>query len=224
MTAAHRSDSFAKIAVVLMCAVSMPRSSQAAGARALRVLLSNPNRRPEGPGYRPLDCRPGYTSPMRRVCWLVLVLQLPLSAQTAPARHVDRAQLMRDLTILASPDFEGRRTGTPGSLKARGWIAQQFRAAGLTPAGTEDYLHPFTFSTSDRSALLPGGRPFRTVYTAANVLGRLDGREPGARMLVITAHYDHLGIRDSVLYPGADDNASGVAAALAAARHFKANP
>jgi Zn-dependent M28 family amino/carboxypeptidase len=43
-------------------------------------------------------------------------------------------------------------------------------------------------------------------------------------MLVITAHYDHLGIRDGVLYPGADDNASGVAAALAAARHFKANP
>ena len=161
---------------------------------------------------------------MRRVCWLVLVLQLPLSAQTTPARHVDRAQLMRDLTILASPDFEGRRTGTPGSLKARDWIVQQFRTAGLTPAGTKDYLHPFTFNASDRSALLPGGRPFRTVYTAANVLGRLEGREPAARMLVITAHYDHLGIRDGVLYPGADDNASGVAAALAAARHFKANP
>jgi Zn-dependent M28 family amino/carboxypeptidase len=161
---------------------------------------------------------------MRRAFWLVLVLQLPLSAQTVPVRHVDRAQLMRDLTVLASPEFEGRRTGTPGSLKARDWIVQQFRAAGLMPAGTNDYLQPFTFSTTDRRALLPGGRPFRTDYAAANVLGRINGREPGSRMLVITAHYDHLGIRGGVPYPGADDNASGVAAVLAAARHFKANP
>ena len=41
---------------------------------------------------------------------------------------------------------------------------------------------------------------------------------------MITAHYDHLGMRDGVLYPGADDNASGVAALLAAARYFAANP
>jgi len=161
---------------------------------------------------------------MRPLLWVVLVLQLPLGAQSAPARHVDRARLMRDLAVLASPGFEGRRTGTPGSLKARQWIVDQFRAAGLAPAGVSEYLQPFTFSTTDRRVLLPGGRPFRTDYSAANVIGRVAGREPRARVLVVTAHYDHLGIRDGTAYPGADDNASGVVVLLAAARYFRENP
>jgi Zn-dependent M28 family amino/carboxypeptidase len=155
---------------------------------------------------------------------VALLLQLPLGAQTAPVRHVDRARLMRELAVLASPEFEGRRTGTPGALKARQWIVEQFRVAGLMPAGASEYLQPFTFSTTDRRALLPGGQPFRTEHSAANVIGRLAGREPRARTLVVTAHYDHLGIRNGTLYPGADDNASGVVALLAAARSFKENP
>jgi hypothetical protein len=147
-----------------------------------------------------------------------------IPAAGTATRLVDRAQLMRDVETLAAPAFEGRRTGTPGALKARQWLVDQFRAIGLTAAGTEEYLQPFTFSTWDREALLPGGRPFRTDYAAANVIGRVAGREARARLLVVTAHYDHLGIRDGVLFPGADDNASGVAALLAAARHFARNP
>src|SRR5690606_24324404 len=38
-----------------------------------------------------------------------------------------------------------------------------------------------------------------------------------------TAHYDHLGVRQGRIHPGADDNASGVAVLLAAARHFAAH-
>jgi Zn-dependent M28 family amino/carboxypeptidase len=161
----------------------------------------------------------------------VLLIQAPLGAQATgaatvepAARHVDRSQLMRDLEVLAAPAFEGRRTGTPGALKARQWLVDQFRAIGLTPAGTKDYLQLFTFSTRDTRAVLPGGRPFTADYSAANVIGRLSGRETRTRLLVVTAHYDHLGIRDSVLFPGADDNASGVAVVLAAARHFVRNP
>ena len=146
---------------------------------------------------------------IRRLFWVVIVvLQLPSTAAQSPARHVDRAQLMRDVTTLSSPAFEGRRTGTAGALKARQWIVEQFRDTGLTPAGTQEYLQPFKVRDAD----------------AANVIGRLTGREPGARTLVITAHYDHLGVRNGRLYPGADDNASGVATLLAAARHFRANP
>lgn len=145
---------------------------------------------------------------IRRLFWVVVVFQLSLTAAQSPARHVDREQLMRDLTTLASPAFEGRRTGTPGALKARQWIVEQFRGAGLSPAGTEQYLQPFKARDAD----------------AANVIGRLTGREARARTLVITAHYDHLGVRNGILYPGADDNASGVVTLLAAARHFRANP
>lgn len=160
----------------------------------------------------------------------ILLLQGSLSAQSVatpaagPAtRHVDRAQLMGDLETLAAPAFEGRRTGTPGALKAQQWLVDQFRAIGLAAAGTSEYLQPFTFSTRDTGAILPGGRPYRADYAAANVIGRIPGHEPRARLLAITAHYDHLGFRDGVLYPGADDNASGIAVLLAAARHFSAN-
>ena len=143
-----------------------------------------------------------------RLFWVVVVFQLPLAAAQSPARYVDREQLMRELTTLASPAFEGRRTGTAGALKARQWIVEQFQASGLTPAGTREYLQPFRARDAD----------------AANVIGRLPGREPRARTLVMTAHYDHLGVRNGMLHPGADDNASGVVTMLAAARHFRADP
>ena len=38
---------------------------------------------------------------------------------------------------------------------------------------------------------------------------------------MVSAHYDHVGIRDGVTYPGADDNASGVAVLLAVARQLR---
>ena len=136
------------------------------------------------------------------------------------ARHVDRARLMRDVTTLASPAFEGRGAGTAGGAKARTWIAQQFAAIPLTPVGGAEFVQPFTLTTRDVRAILPGGRPYRTDYPAANVVGRIAGRDPGASTILITAHYDHLGVQNGVVYPGADDNASGVAALLAAARHF----
>lgn len=175
------------------------------------------------------------TSHLRAALLTLAVATLPVQAQLkgqAPAataadaasRHVDRVQLMRDVETLAAPAFEGRRTGAPGALEARRWLVDQFRAIGLTAAGTDGYLQPFVFSTRDTGALLPGGRPFSVGYAAANVIGRLSGRDARARLLVVTAHYDHLGIRDGVLFPGADDNASGVAVLVAAARHFVRNP
>ena len=146
------------------------------------------------------------------------------AAPANAARHVDRAQLMRDVTTLAAPSLEGRRTGTTGGVKAREWIVQQFASVRLTPAQGTDFAEPFTFSTRDVRGILPGGRPYRTEYPAANVVGRITGRDPGLPVIVITAHYDHVGIQNGAVYPGADDNASGVAALLAAARHLMMAP
>lgn len=143
-----------------------------------------------------------------------------LADAASAARHVDRAQLMRDVTTLASSSFEGRRAGTAGGAKARAWIAQQFAAIPLMAVGGAEFVQPFTLTTRDVRAILPGGRPYRTDDQAANVVGRIAGSAPGASTILITAHYDHLGVRNDVVYPGADDNASGVAALLAAARHF----
>lgn len=64
-------------------------------------------------------------------------------------------------------------------------------------------------------------RPFRQDFSGAtNLVGYLKGSAEPGRFTVLTAHYDHLGVRDGLVYPGADDDASGVAAMLAAADYF----
>jgi Zn-dependent M28 family amino/carboxypeptidase len=125
---------------------------------------------------------------------------------------------MRDVTTLSSPAFEGRSTGSPGAIKARAWLVAEFRAAGVTPAGIEDFLQPFNVPTRDAATRSDGAGPTQANRAAANVLGRVVGRNTRAKSIVVMAHLDHLGIRDGVLYSGADDNASGVAVLLAAAR------
>ena len=131
-------------------------------------------------------------------------------------RYVDRDRLMRDVTQLSSPEFEGRRTSTPGGLKARRWIVDRFKELRLKPAGSAEYLHPFSFQTTSRGVT--------TDYPdAANVVGRIDGSQAGARPIVISAHYDHLGVRNGAIYRGADDDASGVAGLLAVARYLMAH-
>lgn len=150
----------------------------------------------------------------------------PAAAPRVPARHVDRERLLRDLSTLADPALEGRGTGAPGGLRARAWVEAQFAAIGLQPAGSSGYLQPFDF----RPRAVRGIRPVRQpqpgsgLGNAANVVARLDGRVSGARAIVMSAHYDHLGITGGAVYPGADDNASGVAVLLAAARQFHAAP
>jgi Zn-dependent M28 family amino/carboxypeptidase len=144
----------------------------------------------------------------------------------AVAHHVDRDRLMATVRHLSSAEFAGRRTGTPGGLAARAWITGQFKAIGLEPAGADgSFLQPFGFTHHSVKGLVTPGRPYTTEYPdAANVLGRLPGSRPSLATIVVSAHYDHLGVVDGATYYGADDNASGVAALLEAARWFAAHP
>ncbi len=148
--------------------------------------------------------------------------QVPAVATGEAVRHhVDRDQLMSDVALLASPAFEGRRASTPGGLKARAWIVERFTALGLEPAGKTAYLDPFSFVHHSIRGLFTPGRPFRADYSdAANVIGAIPGSSPSASTIVVSAHYDHLGTVDGERYPGADDNASGVATLVAVARAF----
>ena len=96
----------------------------------------------------------------------------------------------------------GRQTGTPGSTWAIGWIGQQFRHQGLLPLGGS-YYH---------------GVRTRSGRTGHNVIGFLPGHQPSC--IVVMAHFDHLGVLGGKMYPGADSNASGVAALLSLADMF----
>lgn len=126
----------------------------------------------------------------------------------------DSARIMQDLRVLAHDSMEGRRTGEPGSEKARRFILSGFQEAGLRepPGG---FVRPFE---------LRGRRDTTQVIQGANVVGYVPGVEPELGALVLTAHFDHVGIRNGEIYNGADDNASGTAALISMARYVAAHP
>jgi hypothetical protein len=62
-------------------------------------------------------------------------------------------------------------------------------------------------------------------YNTNNVIGYIEGTEVPDSFLVVTAHYDHLGkMGKDTYFPGANDNASGVAMILSLAKYFQNNP
>lgn len=136
----------------------------------------------------------------------------------------DSIRIMEDLRALSHDSMEGRRTGTPGGIMAQEYIRAALEAAGVD-APPSGYLQPFEFT---------GRRDTTQVTRGANVVGVVQGSEPDLGAIVLTAHFDHLGIRtprpgtpaeaegDSI-YNGADDNASGTVAVISMARYFARN-
>jgi hypothetical protein len=137
-----------------------------------------------------------------------------LQVGLAAAADVDSARVLADLQFLSSPQLEGRGAGTAGARAAREYIRAHFMEAGLEPAHDDDWYQSFTFPVGSAGASVEG----------VNVLGMVRGTERPDEFIVVSAHYDHLGVRAGQIYHGADDNASGTAALLEMARHFAANP
>jgi Zn-dependent M28 family amino/carboxypeptidase len=118
------------------------------------------------------------------------------------------ARLRATVEHLASPELGGRKE-TADRRAAAEWIAKELTSAGLVPIpGRDSMIVPFA-GTEDR----PAGQ---------NVAAWFPGGGP--EHVIVSAHYDHLGRRGGVLHPGADDNASGVAALLECARRFAKGP
>lgn len=140
--------------------------------------------------------------PYRFLTCVFLVLAL------IPAAAVGQLpqSVITDIQTLSSEAFEGRETGTEGARKAREYLLERYREMGLQPFG-DSYLQPFSYQ--------------RGRSEGVNVLGKLRGCQQAQRYVVVTAHYDHLGIGGGRIHPGADDNASGVAAMLMLAEQLQ---
>lgn len=142
----------------------------------------------------------------------------PASARQAvapaapPAAAVGAAMLQR-VRDLTAPGMDGRGAGSEGGTKARAYIEGALDRIGVAPAGVERYRQPFTATTKAGAAV-----------AGVNLLARCPGRRADAPFVVVSAHYDHLGVRDGKVYPGADDNASGVALLLHIAERCAAEP
>ena len=133
-------------------------------------------------------------------------------APVSPPPSAMHAQLLEDVRILSADDMQGRDTGAPGGAMARDYIIGRLEALGVAapPMGREQ---PWEMQGRTRE----GPRTFNGV----NVLGVIPGTRVTDRYIVVTAHYDHVGVSDGQVYNGADDNASGVATMLALAADLK---
>ncbi|WP_460922507.1 M28 family peptidase [Pontibacter brevis] len=142
---------------------------------------------------------------MKKLLAFSIILAVPLLSM-AQRPKLNKELLLKDVQVLASDSLEGRLSGTDGNKKAQAYIQQRFKQIGLRPFG-QDYKQHFRL---ERKELV--------VEQATNLVGYIPGKSEKA--IVITAHYDHVGQRNGEIYNGADDNASGVGALLAAASHF----
>jgi hypothetical protein len=161
---------------------------------------------------------------------LLLVLSLgaptfgtPATAQAGPSLgqvsdpfgerpRIDGDRLLEDLGILAHDSMEGRRTGTPGIERARRFLSRAMDERGL---GLVDGQRTRSFEFV--------GRQDGASYQGVNFHALVPGTAHPDRFIVISAHYDHLGIQNGDIFNGADDNASGTAAILALAEWFSRN-
>lgn len=113
-------------------------------------------------------------------------------------------RLRVDLRTLASMPG-GRAPGSKGHRKAAGFIAGEFKKAGLKPFPGDSFIA-------------------RSPLKKSNVIGAVRGLKRPGEYVVLCAHYDHLPEKNGAVYPGADDNASGIAVLLELARRYAAAP
>ena len=110
---------------------------------------------------------------------------------------IETEELSDHVHFLAQPALKGRKPRTWESATARQYLKSRFRDYGLLPwGGRRGYEQPFGFGT--------------------NVIGVLPGSEPNVadEIVILAAHYDHLGKGKKGIYHGACDNASGLSVLL----------
>lgn len=118
--------------------------------------------------------------------------------------------LKKHVYTLTSDEFQGRATGSVGLEKASEFVKNYYsRNAIKSPLPNNDYFQR-----------IPQGYFSEAVPKSQNVVAFIEGSEKPNEVLIISAHLDHLGQVDDVIYPGADDNASGTAAVMEIAKAF----
>ncbi len=132
------------------------------------------------------------------------------------AASITETDLAKHLFIYASDEFEGRNTGEPGQKKAAAYLKKFYVDQGIvSPLGGDDYYQevPAAFLNKRK-----GKTPLKD---SENVVAYIKGSEKPDEILVISAHLDHLGVRDGNIYNGADDDGSGTVALLEIAEAFQ---
>ena len=136
--------------------------------------------------------------------FLFLIFSYHLSSQT-----ISKELVKTHIYTLSSDLMEGRKAGSKGIEKAAQYIEKEYKKIGLKKFDTLDsYRQNFKYNG----------------LSLFNLIGYLEGKSKKDELIVISAHYDHLGVdknsEGDAIFNGANDNASGVAAVLALADHL----
>ncbi len=128
------------------------------------------------------------------------------------ASTITADELKEHLYTFASDEFEGRETGEPGQKKAAEYLKNEYKKLNLpSPLGGDDYYQEVPVSYFKRGKVKP----------TENVVAFIKGSEKPEEVLVISSHYDHVGMDDAGnIYNGADDDGSGTVGVLEIAEAF----
>jgi hypothetical protein len=145
-------------------------------------------------------------------CLTAADLPCPLALHAPKPIQVDEDRIRQHIAFLAGDKLAGRSGA--GSQLAAEYLKKEFQSLELQPLFDGDFFQP-----------VPGSEKFG-IAGGRNVGALLPGSDPKLReeYIIIAAHYDHLGTRGGAIFPGADDNASGTAMMLEAARVLSQSP
>jgi len=156
-------------------------------------------------------------------------LQLPADYWDGVSLEPDvlNRKALQDIEFLSQAGLQGRRAGTAGETKALVYLEEQFKALHLKPFGENGkYWQMFSIPAMtekiiNNRALFRPDESDPYLSPSANILAGIPGKDP-QRTLILSAHYDHLGVYQGKFYPGANDNASGVGCVLEVMRRLAA--
>lgn len=116
-----------------------------------------------------------------------------------------------------------REAGLPLVVMPERVLAPLFKKAGYTfeamrkTLGGSEKVPAFDFKKASYTVQADATRE---KVISENVLGFLEGTDKKDEVIVLTAHYDHLGVHDGKIFYGADDDGSGTSAILELAEAF----
>lgn len=135
--------------------------------------------------------------------------------ETKYVNSISATELKTNLTIVASDEMEGRETGSVGQKKAGNYLIAQYKKAGIPfPKGATSYYQPVP------AAYLNAKRD-EGLGDSENIWAFIEGSEKPEEIVVVSAHYDHVGVKNGEVYNGADDDGSGTVALVEIAKAFQ---
>ncbi|MBT4217910.1 MAG: M28 family peptidase [Flavobacteriales bacterium] len=167
---------------------------------------------------------------MKKVIIIILFFPMVLFGQNnlKYAETIKVEDLEKHLIILASDSMEGRETGKKGQKMAADYIMNHFKNIGIPPYKKKSYYQKFKVKNgrhmckcddcdTDFLKKMLGKNKY---IKGENVLGFIEGTDLKEELIIITAHYDHLGKHEDKIFNGADDDGSGTVATLEIAEAF----